>query len=149
MRRVMLVVAALAIPLSAATVGIVGAAGTAGASPPVSCTKVTGSLTGTLNFKGCSTRFGKGSAQGNALASGGTITWNGKHKGSVSFSGSVTSPGRGACPVGSTEYDASDVVTAVTGAGAKIVQIGDVITARVCVTSSGALTLVKHTVVTM
>jgi hypothetical protein len=148
MRRMMLAAAILTVPLATSTAGLIAAAGPAGASPPVSCTKVTGSLSGTVTFKGCSTKFGKGSAQGTALASGGTIAWNGRHKGSVSFSGSVTSPGQGACPTGSTEYDASDTVTVLTGAAANILQVGDVITARVCVSSTGALTLVKHSIVT-
>ncbi len=148
MRRILLV-AALAIPLGTTTLGIVGTAGTAGASTPVTCAKVTGSLAGTLTFKGCNTKFGKGSAQGTALATGGTVTWAGRHAGSVSFSGSVTSPGRGACRTGSKEYDASDTVTAATGSGTSIVHIGDAVAARACVTGSGALTLVKHTVFSM
>jgi hypothetical protein len=146
MRKIMLAVAALAIPMSASTLGIVGTAGAAGAATPVTCAKVTGTLTGTVTFRGCSTKFGKGSAQGTALATGGTITWKGKHPGSVSLSGSVTSPGQGTCPAGSREYDASDTVTAVTGSAAAILQVGDAGSAEVCVTSAGRLTLVKGTV---
>ena len=67
MRRMMLAAAILTVPLATSTAGLIAAAGPAGASPPVSCTKVTGSLSGTVTFKGCSTKFGKGSAQGTAV----------------------------------------------------------------------------------
>jgi hypothetical protein len=142
MRKTLLAIAALAIPISAATVGVVGTAGTAGASSPVTCNKVTGSLTGTVYFKGCTTPYARGNAVGTGLATGGTLSWGGKHAGSVSFSGSVTSPGRGACAAGSREYVASDIVAAVTGSAGRVFQIGDSVKAEACVTSSGRLILI-------
>lgn len=146
MRRIMVAAAALAIPLSAATVGIVGASGTAGASSPVTCAKVSGSLTGTVHFKGCSTPFAKGNAVGTSLATGGTISWGGKHPGSVSLSGSVTSPGQGTCATGSKEYDASEVVTGVTGSASSVVKVGDRGSGAFCVSKTGHLALVKGSV---
>ena len=145
MRKIMMVVAALAIPMSAATVGIIGIAGPAGASSPVTCTKVSGSLTGTVHFKGCSTPFGKASAVGTSLATGGTISWAGKHPGSVSLAGSVSSAGQGICSSGSTEYDASDVVTAVSGSAGSVVKVGDHGSGAFCVSKTGRLSLVKGT----
>jgi hypothetical protein len=141
-RKIMVAAVALAIPMSAA-VGIVGASGTAGASSPVTCAKVSGSLTGTVHFKGCSTPFAKGNAVGNSLATGGTISWAGKHPGSVSLSGSVTSPGQGTCATGSREYDASEVVTAVTGSAASVIKVGDGGSGSFCVTRTGHLALAK------
>jgi hypothetical protein len=141
-RKIMVAAAALAIPMSA-VVGIVGASGTAGASSPVTCAKVSGSLTGTVHFKGCSTPFARGNAVGTSLATGGTISWAGKHPGSVSLSGSVTSPGQGICATGSREYDASEVVTAVTGSAASVIKVGDRGSGSFCVTRSGHLALVK------
>jgi hypothetical protein len=141
-RKIMVAAAALAIPMSA-VVGIVGASGTAGASSPVTCAKVSGSLTGTVHFKGCSTPFAKGNAVGTSLATGGTISWAGKHPGSVSLSGSVTSPGQGICATGSREYDASEVVTAVTGSAASVIKVGDRGSGSFCVTRGGHLALVK------
>ena len=146
MRKIMVAAAALAIPMSAATVGIVGASGIAGASSPVTCAKVSGSLTGTVHFKGCSTPFAKGNAVGTSLATGGTISWGGKHPGSVSLSGSVTSPGQGICATGSREYDATEVVTAVTGSAASVIRVGDGGTGKFCVTSTGHLALAKGSV---
>jgi hypothetical protein len=144
MRKIMMAAAALAIPMLAATVGIVGAPSTAGASSPITCSKVAGSLTGTVHFKGCSTPWGKGNAVGTSLATGGTISWKGKHPGSVSFSGSVTSPGQGVCPSGSTEYAASDVVTGVTGSAASLLQVGDSVSGTACRTGAGALRVVSY-----
>jgi hypothetical protein len=145
MRKIMVAAAALAIPMSAATVGIV-ASGTAGASSPVTCANVSGSLTGTVHFKGCSTPFGKGNAVGTSLATGGTISWAGKYPGSVSLSGSVTSPGQGICATGSKEYDATEVVTAVTGSAASVIKVGDGGSGKFCVTKAGHLALVEGTV---
>lgn len=139
MRRVMLLVVALAIPVSAGTVGLVGPAG---ASAPVSCSKVSGTETGTLTFKGCGT-LGKGSAPAASLASGGTITWKGKKSGTTTFSVTVSSPGQGGCVAGSTEYDATGTVTADTSGK---VGIGSAVSGRACVSGSGKITLVKHTV---
>ncbi len=146
MRKILVAVAAVAIPMSAATVGIVGVSGIAGASSPVTCAKVSGSLAGTVHFKGCSTPFAKGSAVGTSLATGGTISWAGKHPGSVSLSGSVTSPGQGICATGSKEYDASEVVTAVTGSAASVIKVGDHGSGAFCVSKAGHLTLVKGSV---
>jgi hypothetical protein len=144
MRKIMAAAAVLAIPMSAATVGIVGTSSTAGASSPITCAKVTGSLTGALHFRGCHTPWANGNAVGTSLATGGTISWSGKHPGSVSFSGSVTTPGRGACPLGSTEYDASDVVTSVTGSAAYLLHVGDSVSGTACRTTAGALTVVSY-----
>jgi hypothetical protein len=144
MRKIMVVAAALAIPMSAATVGIAAASGTAGASSPITCAKVTGSLTGTVHFRGCHTPWANGKAVGRSLATGGIISWRGKHPGSVSFSGSVTSPGQGECSAGSTQYHASDVVTAVTGSAAHLLQVGDSVSGMACRTSTGMLTVVSY-----
>jgi len=147
MRMIMVAAAALAIPMSVATVGILGVSDTAGAaSSPVTCAKVSGSLAGTVHFKGCSTPFANGNAVGTSLATGGTISWAGKHPGSVSLSGSVTSSGQGICATGSREYDASDVVTAVTGSAASVIKVGDGGSGKFCVTKTGHLALVKGSV---
>ena len=146
MRKILMAAAALAIPISATTVAAVGASGIAGAASPVTCAKVSGSLTGTLHFKGCNTPFATGNAVGTSLANGGTISWAGKHPGSVSLSGSVTSSGQGICAIGSKEYDASDVVTAVTGSAASVIKVGDGGSGTFCVTKTGHLALVKGSV---
>jgi hypothetical protein len=146
MRRVLLRLAAVAIPISVVTIGVVGVGGNAWASSPVSCAKVSGSLAGTVHFKGCATPLANGNAVGTSLATGGTLSWKGKHPGSVSLSGSVTSPGQGVCPAGSKEYDASDVVTSITGSAGAVLQDGDNLSAQACVTKAGALKVVKYSI---
>jgi hypothetical protein len=97
---------------------------------------VTETSTGTLTFKGCGT-LGKGSAPAASLATGGTITWKGKHKGTTTFSVTVSSPGHGACTTGSTEYDATDTVSADTSGK---VTVGSAVSGKACVTSTGTIT---------
>jgi hypothetical protein len=146
MRKILTSVAALAIPMSAACIGVVGPAGDAGASSPITCSKVTGSLTGTVHFKGCKTPWANGNAEGTDLANGGTLTWQGKHSGSISLSGSVTNAGQGVCPAGAREYVASDVVTAVTGGGTAVVKVGDSVKGKACLSSAGSLTLISGSI---
>ena len=148
MRKIMLAAAVLAIPLSAATLGIVATASSAGASSPVECADVTGSLSGIVHFDGCKTPYGSGNAVGSGLATGGTLSWGGtgKHAGSVSLSGSVTSPGRGTCAAGSTEYVASDVVTAATGSAVGRAPVGESVKADACRTKGGRLTVISGSV---
>jgi uncharacterized protein (DUF2147 family) len=143
MRRVMRGIAALALPVSAATAGAVATAGTAGASAPVSCTKVVGNASNTVTLKGCGGGLGKGSAPALSLATGGTITWKGKNKGTTTIGNvSVTSPGQGGCKTGSTEEDFTGTVTANTS---KANILGTTVSGRACVNGAGGITLVKHT----
>jgi hypothetical protein len=70
----------------------------------------------------------------------------GKHAGSVSLSGSVTSPGRGTCAAGSTEYVASDVVTEATGSAVGHAPVGESVKADACRTKGGRLTVISGSV---
>jgi hypothetical protein len=142
-KRILTAAAALAVPASGVFAGL-AVPGAAGASSPITCAKVTGSLTGTVHFKGCHTPWASGNAVGTDLANGGSISWAGKHAGSVSFSGSVTSPGQGSCPTGSTEYSAADVVTAVTGGAASLLKVGESVSGTACRTKAGGLTVVSY-----
>jgi hypothetical protein len=145
MRRVVLGIAALAMPVAAATAGVVATAGTAGASAPVSCTKASGNIATTLTLKGCGGGLGKGT--GPASLSGGVITWMGKHKGTTTIGNvSITSPGQGACSMGSTEEDLTATVTANTS---KADILNTAVSARACVNAQGNISLVKHTTVTL
>jgi hypothetical protein len=147
MRRVILGMAALAVPIAAATAGTVVTAGTAGASAPFTCTKVSGNVGTTITVKGCGGGLGKGSATGATLASGGTIVWKGHNKGSTTVGNvSVTSPGQGACKAGSTEEDFTGTVTANTS-HAKI--LNSTVSGKACVDASGNISLVKHTTLTL
>ena len=147
MRRVMLAVAALTIPVSVTTVGLVGLAAPAGASAPLSCTKVTGNASGNVTLKGCGGGLGKGSGPASALATTGTITWKGHKKGTTTVSiTSITTPVVSRCAKGSTEEDATGTVTADTSGK---VTVGSAVAGDVCVSASGNISLVKHTVATL
>jgi len=76
MRRVLLLAAALAIPLSGASV--VALSGTAGAAVKITCTTITGNISSTLTISGCTGGVTGGSSSAitsTALATGGTIPW--------------------------------------------------------------------------
>jgi hypothetical protein len=144
MRRLLLGIAALTLPVAGAPAGAVVTAGTAGASAPVSCTDLSGNIAGTLTFKGCGGGLGKGTAIGSLVPAGaGTITWKGKNKGTTTV-GNITfaSPGQGGCRTGSAEQDVTGTVTANTS---KAHVKGTTVSARVCVDGAGNQSLVKHT----
>ncbi len=149
MRRILTVVAIAATITIPASVATLGAAGPAFASSSVSCTSLKGSDTGTVTIGKCTPSGGKGykTASGAAatLATGGNITW--KNSGATTTVGdaSVTSPGQGGCKKKTTEYDFSGKVTAASTTGVGIPAVGDTVSARACVTSSGKLSLVKGT----
>lgn len=147
MRRVILGIAVLALPFTAAAAAV-ATAGTAGASAPASCTNLSGNVVGALTFKGCGGGLGKGTASGSLFpAGGGTITWKGTHKGTTTL-GNVTfaSPGQGGCKTGSVEQDVTGTVTANTS---RAHILGTTMSGRVCVDGAGNQSLVKHTTLTL
>ena len=101
-----------------------------------------------MTLKGCGAGLGKGSGPASALATTGSITWKGKHKGATTIqNSSTTSPGQGGCKWGSSEYDFTGTVTAdtspanLTGTRNRL--------ARAYVNGSGDVSLVKHTVLSL
>lgn len=145
MRRVMLAVAALAIPItgaSAATLALTSTpAGAKGVT--IECTKLAGTATGTIVASSCTGGNTGGSStpiSGTALEAGGTIVWT---------SGSTTTiaapklkdTSAKKCPVaGSLAEKVSGKVTADTGDGIKI---PGKVSGAVCVDPSGNVTALK------
>ena len=75
MRKLLLTMAVLTVPISALTFGI---AGTAGAAGKLSCTTITGNISSTLVVSGCTGGNTGGSSDpvvATALATGGTVDW--------------------------------------------------------------------------
>jgi hypothetical protein len=147
MRRILLAAAALAIPVSVATVGLSG--GVAGAKAvKITCTTITGTATGTIVVSGCTGGNTGGSSTAlpaAALATGGTITWT---SGSTTTIAAPALKGTSAkkCPVaGSTAETFKAVVTGDTGDGLKIPGKG---TGAVCIDPSGNITALKKMVTT-
>lgn len=149
------VAAALAIPASVATVGLVSTtAGAAGSS--ISCTGLKGTISGTITIKKCSPvspvkatakAFKSASAPSASLATGGNITWNG---GGVTTIGDAVVTGgtsQGPCKSGSDEYNFTGQVTGQTGgSGTGVPAVGDAVSASACVASkNGKISLAPGT----
>jgi hypothetical protein len=115
-----------------------------GAQGPV-CAKVKGNISGSVTLSKCTptnATFASAKGLASALTSGGTFTWATSKKTTV-VSDTVSSPGQGSCAAGSIERDISGSVTG--GSAKKYAKIGDAVLARLCQSSSGALTLAPGT----
>jgi hypothetical protein len=144
MRRLLLAVfsfAALVIP--AAVFAAVTPAG-ATTTPPT-CGKLTGTVSGTMTVSACSpinANYKSASDKTLNFAGGkGTLTWSPSKKTttvSITFKKSGTS-----CPAGSSEYVANGTVT---GGTATYTAKGQIVSAKVCLSSTGSLSLVPKTV---
>jgi hypothetical protein len=147
MRRALLLVAALAIPVTGASA--VAMSSEAGAAVAITCTTITGTVTGTIVVSGCTGGNTGGSSTATAtstLATGGTIHWV---SGSSTTIGSPTLTATSAkkCPGyvknGSSNPTADKFasnVTADTGDGIKVPGKGK---GAVCISSSGSITALK------
>jgi hypothetical protein len=151
MRRIFAVAAitaAISVPVSMASLGV--ASGQAFAASSVTCSSLKGKDSGTVTIAKCTPSGGKGykTASGTAvtLATGGNITWKSSKATTTIGDTSTSSPGQGGCKKGSTEYDFTGEVTAASASGTGIPAVGDTVSARACVTSKGALSLVKGSV---
>ena len=107
----------------------------------VRCAKFGGSPTGSVTISKCTP---KSSANKSAISQtlAGTFAWSTTGQTTVDSLNAPTSPGQGGCRSGSIEYDISGIVT---GGTSTYTTIGDTITARVCLSGSGTLSLVKGT----
>ena len=141
MRRLLAVattVAALAVPASVATVGILPV-GTAGAASGISCSKVklTGALaTGTITISKCTPSAGKtyksASAGSATLEAGGKLVWSSSGA-TTTVKITATSPGQGPCKKNFVEFDANGSVTGASTTGVGIPAVGDTIHAVTCI----------------
>jgi hypothetical protein len=144
MRKVLLLAAALSIPVSGASLALAG--GTAWAGTKIVCTNVNGTVSGTITISGCTGGNTGGSSTAtptSTLATGGTIHWV---SGSTTTFGSPTLVSKAGkkCPgyvkgasSNPTVDKASGTVTADTGDGLKV---PGKYSATVCVSPSGTIT---------
>jgi hypothetical protein len=111
----------------------------------VTCAKVSGKLTGTIALKKCTPKSPTNKSAkgpGASLTSSGTLTWKKSHQ-TTEISASASAPsGQGGCKQGSTERD---VTGSVTGGSSTYTHSGDYVYLRLCLTGSGAVSLVKGT----
>jgi hypothetical protein len=150
MRRFRVVTAAavaLLIPASVVTVAI---SGTASAASGVTCSKIVGTTSGTVTIEKCTPSAGKeykkASAPATDLATGGTITWNGKATTTIGDATVGGGSSQGSCKKGSDEYTFKGTITAASTTGTGIPAKGDAVSAEACVSSSGKISLVPGTV---
>jgi hypothetical protein len=151
MRRALLLAAALTVPLSGASVLMAGPAGAAAQAKfsKISCTTLTGTVTGTTVVSGCKGGNTGGSSQplnSSTLATGGTITW---------VSGSTTtisapvlkSTSATKCPGyvkgGSSNPTADKFTATVTADTGDNLKVPGKATGAVCISSSGAISALK------
>ena len=147
MRRLFLAavaVAAVTIPVTVVTSGIGTPAWAATSS--VTCKTLTGTVAGNVTFSKCTPKSKTNKSASAPSASlegetGGTLTWTKSGQTTV-IKVSTKSPGQGGCSTGSTEYDATGTVT---GGTSTYTHVGDVVSARLCLSASDTLTLVKKT----
>lgn len=157
MRRLMshplrlLAIAAVAIPASLATVAL---AGSTAYAVSVTCTKLSGTVSGGVaHISGCTDTTndgGAGTAPIAGFASGsGTITWATGH-GTTSLTDSFTAVGKSGqpadeteslkCATTSQEYVITGKVTGDTGKATSIT-VGSAVKAEICLSSAGAFAL--------
>jgi hypothetical protein len=145
MRRVLLMAAALAIPVSGLSVVALNG-GVAGAASKISCTTISGTATGTITISGCTGGNTGGSSkpvESTTLAEGGTVDWV---SGSTTTIAAPTLKSISAkkCPGyvkgGSSNPSAESAKGAVTGDTGDGLKIPGKFAGEVCISSSGTIT---------
>jgi hypothetical protein len=152
MRRILLIAAALAIPLSAMslamTSGVASAKG--GPKPPkgkTTCSSLSGTvsaivISGCVDASGANTGGGTPPFSGSVLASGGTVTWNSGFT-STSTAPTLTSTSSKKCPgyvKGGANNPTADKVSATVSASTVGFKVPGLFKGAVCISSSGAIT---------
>jgi hypothetical protein len=150
MRRLILVVAAVATVAVPTSIAVVALAPPATAAVSLTCSKLSGTTNGPVTAKKCSVikadkKTYKSLTAPSAidLATGGTLTWSSSGTTTVIGAPTVTSP-TGNCPTKDTEELATGTVSGGTSA---VTHAGDTFRAEVCISSKGKIKLAKGTVV--
>jgi len=106
----------------------------------VTCARVTGTVSGTMKLSACTPKS-KTNRVASTVALGSTLTWSTSGQTTVESLNS-SSPGQGVCPLNSTELDISGLVT---GGTSTYTAIGDAVSASLCESKTGHLSLVSGT----
>jgi hypothetical protein len=101
------------------------------ADSTLTCTKVAGFATSVkkVQFAKCGTSQKGAWINGSSYTTGGTATWA-TSKATFTYAVTTTSPGRGSCPAGRIEQDASGLVLSADANA--VVQVGDYVGFSVC-----------------
>ena len=147
MRRILLTMVAMLIPIGGLTLGLSGVAGAA--TGKIVCTTATGTVTGTLTISGCTGGNTGGSSTPfptTALATGGTVTWV---SGSTTTSNAPTLKAVSAtkCPgyvkKAATNPAAESFTATVTGDTGDSILVPGKETGEVCVGTDGTISVLK------
>jgi hypothetical protein len=147
MRKILVTLAVLTVPMSALTLGIAG--GTAGAVGKLVCTTITGNASSTLVVSGCTGGDTGGSSEpvtATALATGGTVDWVSGSSTTIAAP-TLTSISAKKCPGyvkdGASNPAAESFTASVTADHGDGVLLPSTATGEVCISSSGAITALK------
>lgn len=151
MRRMILMVAALATVAVPTSIAVVTLAPAASAGVSLTCAKLSGSESGSVTTKKCSvTKADKKTYKeltapnATALEAGGTLKWSSSGTTTVISKPTLTNAPAGACP----SKDSGIIATGtVTGGTSAVTHSGDTFRAEVCISSKGKLKNAKGTVV--
>jgi len=150
MRRLILVVAAVASVALPTSIAVVTAAPQAGAAVSLTCAKLKGTTNGPVSAFKCSVSkadkklYKKLTAPSAiSLATGGTLTWSSSGQ-TVTIGSPTLSGASGHCPSKDTEEIATGTVT---GGSSTITHAGDSFRVDVCISSKGKVSNAKGTVV--
>ena len=152
MRRILLTLVALLIPIGGLTLGFSGVAGAA--TGKIVCTTITGTASGDITVSGCTGGNTGGSSEPEsalALAEGGTTTWV---SGSTTTSSAptLTSVSATRCPGyvknAPANPSAESFVASVTGDTGDGILIPGSETGEVCIGTTGAITALKSIEIT-
>ena len=150
MRRMLLLAAALAIPVSGASVAALGSPAFA-AGVKITCTTITGNAASTITVSGCTGGNTGGASKpivATSLASCGTITWVSN---TTTTLGPATLKSTSAkkCPGyvkgGTNNPTADNFSAAVTGDSGNGLKVPGKATGAVCISHSGDITALKPT----
>jgi hypothetical protein len=141
MRRTLLAVAALAIPISGVTLALSGPA--SAKSAKITCTSLSGNAAGTSTISGCtggSTGGGSQPLSSATLEAGGVVTWLNGQTTTLNAPTIKTTKAK-KCPVAGSSADTfKAVVSADSGTGVKVPGTA---TGAVCVSPTGAISALK------
>lgn len=146
MRRILLTVAAILIPVAGVTLGFVG---TAGATGKLQCTSLSGNASTTVTLSGCTGGRTGGSSQAvnsATLATGGTIPWVSGTTTTIAAPALTTISAKH-CPGyvknASSEPAAESFTATITGDSGDGILIPATLSGEVCVGTDGSITLLK------
>lgn len=112
----------------------------------VQCAKLSGTLTGAISISKCTPASASIKSASSASLAKGTLTWSASGQTTVANLNPLVSRGQGGCSKKSTEQD---LYGSVTGGTSTYTAPGAPIAARICVATSGKVSLVKGTTFTV